>query len=344
MKHTFRGRTVALLVPVVFGIVSASALGAQGQSPAPSAAAARLGFEVASVKVAVPRPAPGGGSGERTGGGGCRQSLKMDQGRVDIECATLVTLIGYAYGFSPERVTGPDWMMGLGATRFNIAAKLPQGASGRQVPEMVQSFLADRFQLVLHRGSSERATYVLVVAKGGLKVREAAPESGTPGAAAGSNGPPVPIDFFGGVETRMTPNDDGNGLTTTISSPRMGTVRETDGANGIQRWEAAGISLEGLAELLDKVAPLSLPTIDMTGLNGRYRVVLEVAQKDFFGPRAAMPAPDAAARENARMDFEDLVVRALNDGLRKLGLQLERRRAAVGTLVVDHVEKMPTEN
>jgi uncharacterized protein (TIGR03435 family) len=43
-------------------------------------------------------------------------------------------------------------------------------------------------------------------------------------------------------------------------------------------------------------------------------------------------------------EMEARVVRAFNDGLRKLGLQLERRRGEVPTLIVDHVEKTPTEN
>jgi uncharacterized protein (TIGR03435 family) len=44
------------------------------------------------------------------------------------------------------------------------------------------------------------------------------------------------------------------------------------------------------------------------------------------------------------MEREQSFVRAFNDGLRKLGLQLVRRREPLDTVVVDHVEKMPIEN
>jgi uncharacterized protein (TIGR03435 family) len=86
----------ALLCATVFG---------QGASPA-----AGLKFEVASVKPGVRRPPGAAGVGGRAGSGlgGCPTSLKMDRGRIDVKCATVTMLIGYAFRFSPDRVTGPD--------------------------------------------------------------------------------------------------------------------------------------------------------------------------------------------------------------------------------------------
>jgi uncharacterized protein (TIGR03435 family) len=272
----------------------------------------------------------------------------MDRGRVDIECATLTTLIGYAFRISPDRVRGPDWMMGPGSPKFDIAAKLPQDASESQVPEMVQALLADRFKLAIHRNPTEQAIYVLVVARGGLKLKEAAPETGAPlpAAAADPDAPPGTITLFGDVESRTTPNADGIGDTTTISNSKMGTVRWTEGPNLMWHWEAPATTLEGLAELVDRVVPLPLPVIDMTGLKGRYQVVLEVSLNDVVGARPAMPSAggDPTAIENARMERDETVLRAFNDGLRKLGLQLESRKGPVETLIVDHVEKTPSKN
>lgn len=110
----------------------------------------------------------------------------------------------------------------------------------------------------------------------------------------------------------------------------MGMVRETGDPRRVMRWEAPSTSVGGLADLLDKAAPLSSPIIDMTGLGGRYRVTLEVSSESFVG---ADPA-----------DMENLTLKAFNDGLRKLGLKLEARRGAIETLVVDTVEKAPTGN
>jgi uncharacterized protein (TIGR03435 family) len=233
----------------------------------------------------------------------------MDRSRVDIECATLTTLIAYAFRLSPDRVTGPDWMLSLGSPRFDIAAKLPRGASENQVPEMVQALLADRFNLAIHRGPAEQAIYALVVARGGLKMKEAAPEAGdpVPAAAADPDAPPGTTTLFGDVETRTASNADGRGDTTTLSNLKMGTVRWLEGPNLSWRWEAPRITFEGLAELLDRVVPLQSPVIDMTGLRGRYQVVLEVSLSDVVGARPAMPSAggDPTAIENARMERDE---------------------------------------
>jgi len=281
-------------------------------------------FEVASVRISAWRPGVAAAIGERGAGGGCPQSLKMDRGRVDFKCATLVTLIGYGFRFSPERIVGPDWLVNAGPTRFDIAATLPEGASEHQVPEMVQALLADRFKLVVHRSNKEGAIYALVVAKGGPKLAMT-----TEAATSLPDAPPGTADYFGGTTGRTVAATDGSGAATLISNVRMGTVRETGDQAQIQRWEAPSISLAGLADLLDRVAPLSSPIIDKTGLGGRYRLVLEVSLKDAIG---------------ARNDREAVVLRDFNDGLRKLGLQLELRKGAIETIVVDHMEKTPTEN
>ena len=237
-------------------------------------------------------------------------------------------------------------MMGLGSPRFDIAAKIPQGAPENRVPEMFRDLMADRFKLVIHRGTANRAIYALVVAKGGLKLKEAAPDAGAPIPSEDPDGASSVDGFYGVIHDRTTANADGSGYTTMISNPRMGTVRQTGDPYRIERWEAPSISLEGLAELLDKVAPLPSPVIDMTGLKARYRLILEVSLRDLSGGRPAISSAgrDPAAVDNRRADMEETVLRGFNDGLLKLGLHLERRKGPVDTLAVDHVEKAPTEN
>jgi len=251
--------------------------------------------------------------------------LRIDRSQVEIECANLVMLIGYAFRVAPDRVTGPDWMMGPGSPRFDIAATIPQSTSENQAPEMLQSLLADRFKLALHHGITSQPVYALVVARGGLKVKAAA---AAPTAAAEPDAPPGVTAFFGETLEHTAPNASGAGETTTISNPRMGTVRETDGPNMFQRMEAPAITFEGLAELLDRMMPSSTSVIDMTGLKGRYQLVLEVSLNDL----------------QAEMDREQALLQRFNDGLRKFGLELVRRKGPIETVVVDHVEKMPTEN
>jgi len=303
-------------------------------------------FDVASVKPAVRRPPAAGGVGERTGPGGavsglggCPTSMNVDPARVDFRCVTVAMLIGYAYRFSPDRVTGPDWMMALSSPRFDIVARIPPGASEHQVPEMFQALLADRFGLVLHRTTANLPIYALVVAKGGLKMKEAAPEAAAADVAAESGAPPPVDGFYGATQSRTIPNADGGEAVTLIGNPRMGTVRQTGDPFRIQRWEAAGISFAGLADLLDHVAPLPSPIVDLTGLQGRYQMVLEVSLADLPAARRLVPAAG-----DRMADTEETVLRGFNDGLLKLGLHLERRKAPIETLVVDRVEKTPAEN
>lgn len=77
----------------------------------------------------------------------------------------------------------------------------------------------------------------------------------------------------------------------------------------------------------------------MTGLKGRYQLVLEVSLRDLPGARREPPAAD-----NPTADMAETVLKGFNDGLVKLGLRLEHRKGPLEILVVDHVEKTPTEN
>lgn len=46
----------------------------------------------------------------------------------------------------------------------------------------------------------------------------------------------------------------------------------------------------------------------------------------------------------AGTEMEEAILNAFNDGLRKLGLKLERRKGPIEVLVVDRVERSPTGN
>ena len=79
-------------------------------------------------------------------------------------------VIQVAYGVEDYQVTGgPGW---LSTDRYDIEAKAENGAAGK--PEMavvLQSLLADRFQLKFRRERREISVYDLVVDKSGTRVR-----------------------------------------------------------------------------------------------------------------------------------------------------------------------------
>ena len=88
--------------------------------------------------------------------------MTIDAARVDICFFSLADLIRTAYRVKPYQVSGPSW---IGADRFNIQAKIPDGVSKDVVPEMLQALLAERFQLTFHRENKEIAVDALVAGK-----------------------------------------------------------------------------------------------------------------------------------------------------------------------------------
>jgi uncharacterized protein (TIGR03435 family) len=347
---------LALSVSIVVAMLNVPVILAQTQPPKP--APARTAFEVASIRPSAPMPPSGGGGNGRSGGpgvvsGGCGiPKLTMDKGRVDYACISLTGLVGYAFGIPQSRISGPDWMM---AQTFDVVAKLPAGASESQVPEMFQTLLADRFKLAIHRENKEQPVYGLVVAKSGLKLKEATLAADAPVPDVDQNAPPCPPQSFncrsnvvnlGGVQTTSTP------LTPQIrriSSSRIGTAlftRVRPGEQGQDRLEAPNTTLEGLADLLTIVGQTGLPVTDLTGVKGHYQVILEISTADAMSraradaAQAQSDGPAAAPADSAA----NRVFAALQEALKKVGLQLEPRKGPIQNLIVDHVEKTPTEN
>lgn len=100
------------------------------------------------------------------------------------ECTTLENLMPMAYELRGDYVfSAPDWMK---SEPYDIAAKmdsetakalkkLPQQERALQQDRMMKTVLEDRFHLQVRRGKKEIATYDLVIAKGGLKIKDADP-------------------------------------------------------------------------------------------------------------------------------------------------------------------------
>ncbi len=102
-------------------------------------AAENLTFEVASVKPAAP-PRPGF---LRKRGG----PETPDPGQITWSYASLKNLITTAYDVKNYQVSGPAW---LDTERYDIVAKVPQGATREQVNVMWQNLLKQRFGAVVH--------------------------------------------------------------------------------------------------------------------------------------------------------------------------------------------------
>lgn len=123
-------------------------------------------FEVASVK----RSATETGSGARSTGAVPKQ---QEPTRIDYPHVTLKAVIAVAYGVVPDQISGPQW---LGDERYDISAKLPDGASPNQTPVMLQHLLADRFHMAAREEARPGKGFALVAAK----IRSATGEESAP--------------------------------------------------------------------------------------------------------------------------------------------------------------------
>jgi len=332
----------AIAAPVVVGVWNAPLLLAQAL-PIPSDSAARPKFEVASVKPAASIPGTRNMNPRAGIPGKCLFKFTLDPGRLDIRCYSLGQLIWiWAFGIPPSRVVGPAWMGDAESDwsdgpKFDIFAKLPEGASRDQVPAMLRDLLSTRFKLTTHRESREQPVYALVVAKGGLSAPSAS--QNTDALQAAANSQTSEPSNMNGVQFYVTrrPNPDGSQVWI-MNSPRMGTVREseTGSPNYIERYEASSITLDGLADLLTIAGIGPEPVVNATGEQGRYEITLDLSKaelKELLTSETRVPG-----------DRQSALLKAARDGLKKLGLQLERRKAPVEMLMIDNLEKTPIEN
>lgn len=86
------------------------------------------------------------------------------------------------------------------------------------------------------------------------------------------------------------------------------------------------VSMSDLAAEVSRI--VGRPVVDATGLNGRYDVRMDMTSV-------------MAVNQQDHMEAGDAMIRALQE---QMGLKLEGRKEAIDTLIIDHVEKIPTEN
>jgi uncharacterized protein (TIGR03435 family) len=229
-----------------------------------------------------------------------------DPGQMTFTNSSIGDLIQSAYDVKSYQVTGPGWLQ---TERFDVVARVPAGTTKADSRIMLQHLLADRFRLVLHRSTKEASVYALVVAKGGPKLKESTTEAVT-----------EPGRVSGGMRMMIAPG------------ARM-------------RMDAQGTTIPKLVDALGM--QVDRPIVDMTGLTGTYDVTLEFApdpailQAKMASMGVPPPPPDGVGPTLADNGPLATIFTALPE---QLGLRLEARKGPVELLVIDSVEKTPTDN
>jgi len=247
----------------------------------------------------------------------------------------------------------------------------------------MQALLAERFQLKIHREKRDQPVYALEIAKGGLRLEASAPSTeetpapfvaSAPGLFPGPFGGPLGRGPGGGPPPDAPDGRGGRG---------PGRMTITTGANGsaarISQGGGCGLHLElsklSMQDLADTLTPfLDKPVVDATELKGTYKATLDLPMEVMFammqntmranglpdpgqggfgrgpggdggggpggrgGPAGCDPA---AIFSNAGADTSNA---AIFRAVQKLGLRLEARKAPFDTIIIDHLEKTPTDN
>jgi uncharacterized protein (TIGR03435 family) len=194
--------------------------------------------------------------------------------------------------------------------RFDIEGKIPDGADLKSVNEMLQALLEERFGLKLHCESKAVSGYALTVAKGGPKLTPAAP-------------PKDPEEMKQMREELLKKAQAAN-------KQRMEEIMRDRAASGQVGPASPGMRISIFVEPLADEAGnhfhtaerlagrIQMPILDMTGLEGKYDLEIDIIQ----GPG---DTPEYAALQ----------------AVAKLGLKLESRKVPTVFLVVDKAEKTP---
>jgi uncharacterized protein (TIGR03435 family) len=323
-----------------FAFVLMAALVVAGVAASAQTPAAKLAFDVASVRQSPPpdmqKMMQDLQAGKRP------ETVHIEGSRATFTYQSVKHLIAYAYKLRIYEVSGPDWMI---TDRFDIAARMPDGASKDEVPGMLRTLLEDRFKLTAHHEMQDQPVLGLVVGKNGPKLKEStvAPQP------LDETAPLKPGESMMDTPTgpvRLTKNADGS-TTYNMGARGMFTLK-FDGATPSMHMEATNISMTGFAIMMTSLGGgEGRQVVDMTGLTGTYQAAVDFSLMDLMsslhdqgidiptGPPGGGPGGGAADPGGGQ---------TVSAALDKLGLKLEKSRAKVDRLVVDHVEKSPTEN
>jgi uncharacterized protein (TIGR03435 family) len=121
-------------------------------------------FDVASIKSA---------RANANREGGRRERIEAVPGSLIMGNVRFQTAVRWAYHVQDYQVTGPGW---IGEERYDIVAKAGSPAPESELRRMLQTLLAERFQLAFHRQTKEMSAYVVTVGKNGHKLQESTSE------------------------------------------------------------------------------------------------------------------------------------------------------------------------
>ena len=309
---------------------------------------ASLAFEVATVKLSALDMNKLAAQLQATGQVP-KIGAHVDKARAEYIFVPLKELIATAYRVKPAQISGPAWMNDI-TQRFDIVAKMPDGATVDQAPDMLQTLLAERFNLKLHRETKEHPVMALVLGKDGAKLQESAP---VPGQDFDENTPLKPGETQmstsqGPVRISVDPKTGGS----VTNMGKRGVWTQQVRAGGTLHMEGNGTTMSAFADMLTNLSQLtggnSIQVVDLTGLQGHYNVAIDFSLADLLKIAQAVgvniPQQPGGGAPGGLAASDPGASSSLGDAVKALGLKLESRKAPIEQLVVDNADKTPTNN
>ncbi len=304
---------------------------------APDAASAPLPkFEVATIKPT------------KSDDGNTMMMFTADG--ISIHGVPMKMLLRESFGIEDDRIIGePGWVK----DRFDIEAKVDADDAPKlkamkidQRRAMLLPMLEERFNMKYHHETRELPIYALVVAKGGVKMKAAAPDDDPPKAADGSKADAPKSDApkpdaapnselapkaGAPAKAKMSFNsDDGPAK----DKPRMG--KHMLMMNGPGQIESTATGLPFLVHLLAE--QLGRTVEDKTGLTGNFDYTLKWTPDEVGTPMGGDAGPGKP--ENSTDAGGPTLITALEE---QLGLKLEATKQKVDVIVIDHIDQ-PSQN
>ncbi|MGD0798545.1 MAG: TIGR03435 family protein [Acidobacteriaceae bacterium] len=245
---------------------------AQEPAACPDAGGLFAAYDVTSVKPVHPdrilsmgvRELPDGINGENVTVAMLVQGAYSTAGSLPVDDAVAgLPDWGKSDLFSVQAKISPDQIAAF--------AKLDKSQQRACREQMMQALLADRLKLKVHHETRQVAGYDLVVAKGGLKVKDG-----------------------------ETPTDDGPKLPDGRSMPLRLSVK-----NGAEELTVRLYSMPQLAGFLTRTPAVGHSVVDKTGLTGKYSFTLTFTAAPGLGP-AGGPSMDATPPDESATIFAAL--------------------------------------
>jgi uncharacterized protein (TIGR03435 family) len=231
-------------------------------------------------------------------------------GLLSVANTALASYISFAYNLTPNETMSslssqmPKWAKTQG---FDIEARAAGNSTRADMKLMMQSLLADRFKLAVHRETRQLPILALQLVK---------PKNVGPLLLKHADDPPCASPSTPLLES--TPERGG------VKFPLICNKFVGEFVSGHWRVRGRNMTIERIASIFLVVGQFDRPIVDQTGLPGRFDFSLEFTP-GFPGPQGFQPDPSGPT---------------LLDALREqLGLKLKAETGPVDMLVIDHVEE-----